>query len=255
MRNLTLFLISCTLLHCAGDIRGAPGADAINNPLVRIARPSFRSISATKLQVHATPLSPALFKFGSDVMVAESNLELTLSPIANPSTVYYLYGIRNGNQPALLADTRSPEDGPSGILDWTYLGSFLTDATSKIVSIVSSDGEAYLDTPSSFDSMISETIPTNKLLKLPISAASVYGRVTWNIITQSGVTAYVGPSAANLLPRLKSSSAVLDENSPAYFWTPITDPQSLFFQVELVANPCSFFFRVLGWKENLLNYP
>ncbi len=153
MRNLFAILllpIAFFLSTCTGDITGPAGKDAALSPLIRIHRPGYRSVSTTTIAINGTATNPIVFKFGSDLVTSEKNLYCNISQngvgglrdglTASASSIYYLYGVRDGSGIGLVADTKDPNTGPSGYTDWTYIGAFATNASSNVVKFISSRG-------------------------------------------------------------------------------------------------------------------
>jgi hypothetical protein len=270
MRNLTLFFVACTLLSCAGDIKGKDGADAINDPFVRIHRPSFHTSSDVLITVDASVTNPAVFKFGSNVLTVESTLVLNINkpsgglgglrggPLApgDPSVIYYLYGVKNGTTVELIGDSISPPlGGPQGFTDWTYLGAFPILQTPSLPNFTSSDGFLISSLIGSF--LAIETDPTQPAAKfdilVPTTAFSVYLRSYWDTVTSVGDEIYLGaaPNHMNLVSRAESTNPFSTEVS--FSWIAVLTPTTVYATIKTAGDKGAI--SVFGWKESLLDYP
>ncbi len=262
-RSLSVVL-TFVCFACAGDIKGENGKDALSNPLVRIARPSYYSLSDTVVAVDGSSANPALFKFGSNIFTSEDTLlcDITKSGTGGLRTglslesnsTYYLYGVKNNETPGLVADIDPPTKGPKNFSEWTYMGAFPVNDAS-LPSFTSSNGYMISSGVGPNISIVNSIPSQPKTLQIPITTASVLLRSYWTAINALSDDLYVESKSFNAFTssRHNATSTSVSENSILSYWVPILTPQTIFAAVT-TANLDSVNLSVFGWVENPLDY-
>lgn len=235
---------------------------------IKINRPSFQSNPSdlSEIVIPASANKNAIARIGGVYYTntTDTIMDIDISGLGGLDTgtksankVYYLYGVEDTpTKFGTVCSINDPSVGPTGFLNWTYFGSFITDASSNICACTYTNGNFNFHHTDGdpYDFECTTTSLTLQNINVSNIAKSVYLRFTWEIVDSIGNSFQIGPSNSSTttrgVARAVNSNPALCQFSLSL--VPILTPKTVWTELEGPTSKINCL--CFGWNENPEDY-
>lgn len=234
---------------------------------LRIPRPQFywNSADTSQIIIPGSSTRPSIVKIGTQYYQNTTDLTIDLDTAgANgldtgakaADTLYYVYAILPASGSAFRGtiSVTAPTTGPTGFgSNWSYLGSFSTNATSGCNPFIFTNG-VMNNAGASVSVTTNSSVVSAKTLKVPITATMAYGRLLWVAINGTNSDFSVGPTSTTTIASFGNpGTTIIGDSIYVCMWLVITEPQTFYAKVTTTTLDSIDFF-VKSWIENPMDF-